>query len=158
MNNYRHSSNYVGARSSAVGWGTAPQSGRSSIRFPMVSLEFFIDIILPAALRPWGWLSLYQKWIPGIFSGGKGGRYVGLTTLPPSCAVCVEIWRAATSWNRQGLSRSLPLPRIMCGFCSENFRVSRILRVSGFNPLLTEHTHTHTHITFLYTIDVCVLL
>jgi len=24
----------------------------------MVSLEFFIDIILPTALRPWGWPSL----------------------------------------------------------------------------------------------------
>jgi len=24
----------------------------------MVSLKFFIDIILPAALRPWRWLSL----------------------------------------------------------------------------------------------------
>jgi len=24
--------------------------------------------------------------------GGKGGRCVGLTTLPPSCADCVEIW------------------------------------------------------------------
>jgi len=38
--------------------GTALQVGRSRIRFPMVSLEFFIDIILPAALWPLGWLSL----------------------------------------------------------------------------------------------------
>jgi len=30
--------------------------------------------------------------VPGIFSGGKGCRYVGLTTLPPSCADCLEIW------------------------------------------------------------------
>ena len=46
------------ARGSAVGWGTALQVGRSRIQFPMVSLEFFIDIILPAALWLWGWLSL----------------------------------------------------------------------------------------------------
>ena len=29
---------------------TALQTGKSRVRFPMVSLEFFIDIILPAAL------------------------------------------------------------------------------------------------------------
>ena len=32
--------------------GTALQVGRSRVRFPMVSLEFFIDIFLPAALWP----------------------------------------------------------------------------------------------------------
>ena len=24
--------------------------------------------------------------------GGKGGRYVGVTTLPPSCAECLVVW------------------------------------------------------------------
>jgi hypothetical protein len=34
------------------------QTGRSRFRFPVVSLEFFSDIILPVALWPWGRLSL----------------------------------------------------------------------------------------------------
>jgi hypothetical protein len=32
----------------------------------------------------------YQEY----FLGGKGGRCVGLTTLPPSCADCLEIWES----------------------------------------------------------------
>jgi len=30
----------------------------------------------------------YQEY----FLGGKGGRCVGLTNLPPSCVDCLEIW------------------------------------------------------------------
>ena len=37
-------------RGGAVGRGTALQAGKSRVRFPIVSSEFFIDIILPAAL------------------------------------------------------------------------------------------------------------
>jgi hypothetical protein len=42
----------------SVGWGTALQSGRSRVRFPMVSVDFFIGIILSVALWPCGRLSL----------------------------------------------------------------------------------------------------
>jgi hypothetical protein len=37
--------------------------------------------------------------------GGKGGVCVGLTNLPPSCADCLEILAASTSWSPKGLSR-----------------------------------------------------
>jgi hypothetical protein len=46
------------AAGASVGWGTAPQLGRSRVLFPTVSLGFFISIIIPAALLPWGRLSL----------------------------------------------------------------------------------------------------
>jgi hypothetical protein len=29
--------------------------------------------------------------------GGKGGHGIGLTTLPPSCADCLEIWEPQPS-------------------------------------------------------------
>jgi len=46
--------------------------------------------------------------------GGKGGRCVGLSTLPPSCVDCVEIWEP----HRPGALRAcigiaLPLPLLV---------------------------------------------
>jgi hypothetical protein len=45
---------------------------------------------LSIALWPWDQLNFYQMWVPGIFPGGKGGRCVRQTTLPPSCAVVMK--------------------------------------------------------------------
>jgi hypothetical protein len=35
----------------------------------------------------------------GCLLGGKSGRCVGLTTFQPSCAECLEILAASTSWS-----------------------------------------------------------
>jgi hypothetical protein len=48
----------IGAYGGAVGWGITLQAGSLGVRFPMMSLDFFIDIIFPAGLRRWGRLSL----------------------------------------------------------------------------------------------------
>jgi hypothetical protein len=46
-----------GMCSGAVVWGTTLQTGSSRCRFPTWTLGFFIDVILPAELWPWGRLS-----------------------------------------------------------------------------------------------------
>jgi len=70
----------------------------------MVSLEFFIDRILPVAL--WLWVvesasnrNEYEEYFLGTGEGGKVGRCLGLTTLPPSCADYLEIWDPQPAGN-----------------------------------------------------------
>jgi hypothetical protein len=56
------------------------------VRFPMVSLDFFIYIILEST----------QEYL----LGSKGGQCVGLKTLLPSWAECLEIWEPQPPWTR----------------------------------------------------------
>jgi len=86
-----------------VGWDTTLQAGRSRVRFRIASLAFFIDISLPhygpgvdsACNR-----NEYQEY----FLGGKGGRCVRLTNLPPSFSDCLEIWEP----HPPGIIRACP--------------------------------------------------
>jgi hypothetical protein len=74
-----------GIRGGAVGWGMTLQTGMSRVRFPMVPMGHN-----PHYGPGVDWTSninQYQEY----FLEGKGGRCVGLTILPPSCADCHEI-------------------------------------------------------------------
>jgi hypothetical protein len=89
-------------------WGNGLQAGRSRVRSPILSLEFSIDIILLTALLPLGSTQpLTEMSTRNISWWGKGGRCVGLTNLPSSCADCLEIWEPQTSWKPHGLSRTV---------------------------------------------------
>jgi hypothetical protein len=70
----------------------------------MVSLECFIDTILPAAIGPGvdsaSNINEYQQY----FLGGKGGRCVKLTTIQPSCVECLEIWEPQPPGNLRARS------------------------------------------------------
>jgi hypothetical protein len=98
-----------GASDGAVGGGTAPQAARSCFRFSMWSLGFFS---LTSSIQPHYGPGVdsasnrneYQEHLLGG-KGGKDGWCVGLTNLPPSCADCLEILGALTSYSPQGLSR-----------------------------------------------------
>jgi hypothetical protein len=95
-------------RGGAVGWGNSLQAGRSQVWFPMESLESFTDWIVPAALWPWVDSASNRNEYLEYFLESKGGRCLGLTTLPPSCADCLEIWEPQTPGNIgdcQGLCR-----------------------------------------------------
>ena len=71
----------------------------------ILNLEFLIDIIIPGLLWSGVDSDTNRNEFQEYFVGGKGGRCVGLTTLPPSSVDCLWNLDAWTSWNPQGLSR-----------------------------------------------------
>jgi len=91
--NYRHSRD------------TVLQAGRSLVRFPMVSFEFFINIILPATLCVRSTQPLTEMSIRNSSSGSKGGWCVELTILPSPHVDCLKICKPQpprtlkTSWS-----------------------------------------------------------
>ena len=70
-------------------------AGKTLVRFPMVSFEYFIHIILPGRNTT---ITLTET-LTEMVTTNKDGRSVRLTTLPSSLADCLEIWERLNLGN-----------------------------------------------------------
>jgi hypothetical protein len=97
-----HWLNGGGARGSVVGWGTMLQAGRSPVRVPD-EVDFFSWPNPSSRTMALGSNQPLTKMSTRNLPGGKSGRLVGLTTLPPSVSRMSENVGASTSRNPKDL-------------------------------------------------------
>jgi hypothetical protein len=78
----------------SVGWGITLQV-ENRVWFPMRSSDFLIDLILPAALRPWGRLILLTEMstrkLPGVKGWSPGAYDWQSVTCEPIAQKIVEV-------------------------------------------------------------------
>ena len=121
--------------------GPTLQVGRTRDRFQAVTLGIY-SVAADISMCPGGDSASKNEYqdIPG----GKGGRWVRVTTLPSSCAECLEIW----SLNRPEPSRlHRPVIGVALPFAGPNFHDH--IQESNNNTRPQQSTYkrinTHTH-------------
>ena len=119
------------ARGGAVGSGTALQAGRSRVRFPVVSLELYIDINSSVSNR--------NEW-QEYFLGGKCGR-------------CGKVVLKSGSLNLLKPTR----PVQACNGIASSLRI-KVTRLHGVASCITDILKVYTHKIFPFQDSAAALI
>jgi hypothetical protein len=105
----------------------------------------------------------YQEY----FLGGIGGRSLGLTTLPPSCADCLEIWksqRPGTFGACSDLHKDCFILRVLCNILpvvhtmTKETCVTDVMNIQGRSTGFAKETsYTNMHCVMSTTIITLIL-
>ena len=115
----------------------------------MESSGFFIDIILPDQIGVD--IASNRNEDHGYRLGCKGGQCVGLITMPPSCANCLEILGSSIFWSPKGLPSFVYPEQLVKTQLQYRNTVFGLDRTSSFSFMMTanllqQYSDTHRQI------------
>ena len=99
--------------------------------------------------------------MPGISCRGKGGRCVGLTTLPPSCADFLNILGASTSGSPRGLYRPVEghlFTRCVGNWVTSSFHPRSAILSPRIQIFASADSQSRTGKNLCWAKDYCVLI
>jgi hypothetical protein len=118
---------YRGGRGGAVGWGTALQTGRSRIRFPIMSVDFFTIDFVGRTMALGSTQPLTEMSTRNIPWGINAASAYGWQPTTFLCRLSRNLG-ASTSWNPVGQSRPVM-----------GLRYLRYYRTCSFITALKQH-------------------